>query len=89
LKWQITFSDTARKQIAKLDRQARARVISFLDQRVASNPNPRSLGEALVGSKLGEYWRYRVGDYRVICEIQDERLVILAVAIGHRREIYR
>jgi len=89
LAWQIKFSDTAKKQLAKLDPSESSRIASFLTNRVAASSNPRLLGKALSGSKLGDYWRYRVGNYRVICEILDDKLVILAVSIGHRREVYR
>jgi mRNA interferase RelE/StbE len=58
-------------------------------ERVARLENPRSIGEALTGSTLGNYWRYRVGDYRIICEIQDKKLFVFALRIGHRREVYR
>jgi mRNA interferase RelE/StbE len=51
--------------------------------------NPRSIGQALQGSKLGEFWKYRVGDYRLICKIEDNRLLILVLRVGHRREVYR
>jgi len=59
-----------------------------LYERVAALVDPRSIGEALRGSKLGEFWRYRVGDWRIICEIQDAKLVVLALRVGHRREVY-
>ena len=65
------------------------RILSFLKERVALLDDPRSIGEALKGSELGEFWKYRVGDYRLICEIQDGALKILIVRIGNRRELYR
>jgi mRNA interferase RelE/StbE len=57
--------------------------------RIANHDNPRQSGQALRGSDLGNFWRYRVGDYRIICDLQDERLVVLVIEIGHRREVYR
>jgi len=63
--------------------------LKFLSERVARVENPRSLGKPLQGSRFGEFWRYRVGDYRLICKIEDERLLVLVLRIGHRKEIYR
>jgi mRNA interferase RelE/StbE len=89
LAWTVRFTDTARRQIAKLDPQIARRVLKFLSTRLAAADNPRSLGHALKGEELGEYWRYRVGDYRILCDIRDAELVILTLCVGHRREIYR
>ena len=89
LAWLVEFEDAAVKDLAKLDKQIARRITEFLRIRVAPLDDARSLGHALTGSKLGEFWRYRVGDYRVICEIQDRVLRILVISIGHRREIYR
>jgi mRNA interferase RelE/StbE len=89
LAWRIEFEAGALKDLKKLDPPVAKRLISYLSGRVAKLDNPRSIGAALQGSKLGELWRYRVGDYRIICEIRDKELVILAVSIGHRGEIYR
>ncbi|MGK6313998.1 type II toxin-antitoxin system RelE family toxin [Neorhizobium sp. DT-125] len=87
--WTIDYNQAARKPVKKLDPTTRKRIREFLDQRLASLPDPRQLGPPLKGSELGEYWRYRVGDYRIICDIQDQRLVVLVIEIGHRREVYR
>ncbi|HEY0306987.1 MAG TPA: type II toxin-antitoxin system RelE/ParE family toxin [Acidobacteriaceae bacterium] len=87
--WRIELSTEAEKQLAKLDKQTGQRIGKFLSQRVAPLDNPRSIGSALQGERYGELWRYRVGDYRIICKIYDDRLVIAAVRIGHRREVYR
>ena len=89
LAWQIKFDDAAAKDLAKLDRQVAKRIVQFLRERVAVLDDPRSIGEALKGSKLGEFWKYRVGDYRVIGCIEDGALHILVVKIGNRREVYR
>jgi len=87
--WKIEFSLEAERQLNKLDPQHAKRILKFLRDRVTNLGNPRSLGKPLQGSRLGEFWRYRVGDYRVICKIEDDRLLILVLGIGHRREVYR
>lgn len=86
--WTIEVSDIAEKQLCKLDRPIQKRLIDWLDDRINDCKNPRHFGEPLRGSMAG-LWRYRVGDFRIICEIQDQRLVVLALAIGHRREVYQ
>ena len=86
--WTIDYTDTARKQLLKLDKQTARRIVDFMDARVAPVDDPRSIGKALSGP-LGGFWRYRVGDYRVICDIQDGALRVLVVAVGNRRELYR
>ncbi len=86
--WTIDYTGTARKQLLKLDRQTARRIVDFMDARVAPADDPRSTGKALSGP-LGGFWRYRVGDCRVICDIQDGALRVLVVDIGHRREVYR
>jgi mRNA interferase RelE/StbE len=65
------------------------RVLDYLDERVATMEDPRTIGKKLVGPKLGEYWRYRVGDIRIICDITEEQMCILVIELGHRREVYR
>ncbi len=87
--WKVEFEAGALKDLKKLDRPIAQRILSFLSKRISVLKDPRSVGAALTGSNLGELWRYRVGDYRIICQIRDKQLVILAVSIGHRREIYR
>lgn len=87
--WKIELSGLALKNLAELDRQSARRILRFLSQRVAELDDPRSLGEALKGSKLGGFWKYRVGDYRIIADIQDSAVLILVVRIGNRREVYR
>lgn len=86
--WTIEYADPAKQQLRKLDRQVARRVLDFMDERVAGLEDPRSTGKALTGP-LGAFWRYRVGDCRVICDIQDGALRVLVVQVGHRREIYR
>ena len=87
--WTIEYARSARKFIQKLDPQSRTRINSFLQERLLSLHDPRQVGDSLQGTRLGSYWRYRVGDYRIICELQDHRLVVLIVDIGHRRDVYR
>jgi len=88
LAWTIKYTDTARTLLKKIDKQAARRIVDFMDERVAVMENPRSSGKALTG-QLGGLWRYRLGDYRIICDIQDEDLYVLVVKIGNRRDVYR
>jgi mRNA interferase RelE/StbE len=89
LAWTIEFTDTALRQLQKLDRSVGRRIRKFLQERVAPMEDPRSIGQALHGQRLGEFWKYRVSDYRLVTRIEDNRLLILVVRIGHRREVYR
>lgn len=86
--WMIDYTDTAKEQLRKLDKPVARRIVDFMDERIAEADNPRQTGEALTGS-LGDLWRYRVGDYRVICDIQDEVLRVLVVQVGNRGKVYR
>lgn len=85
--WTIEFSQTARRQIRRIDKAWQRRILEYLETKLASRNDPRSLGKPLRGEKYG-FWRYRVGDYRLICQIEDTRVTILVVTLGHRREIY-
>ena len=87
--WRIEYSKDAEKEIARLDLQIAQRIIRFMGSRVAKLENPRSIGQALAGSTLGDYWKYRVCDYRIIADIQDARVCVQVVRIGNRREVYR
>lgn len=87
--WRIEVSETAEKQLAKLDKPVAKRLRSFLRERLASLDDPRSIGQALRGSELGEFWKYRVGDWRLICQIQDAKILITVIRLGNRREVYR
>ena len=87
--WTIELDSTAEKEVDKLDPQIARRILRFLHGRVATLDNPRSIGEALRGSQLGEFWKYRVGDYRIIASIEDQAVRVLVVRIGHRRDVYR
>ena len=86
--WTVDYTATAKKQLRKLDGLVARRIVDFMDERVAPLADPRSTGKALTGP-LGELWRYRVGDCRVICDIQDGALRVLVAQLGNRREIYR
>lgn len=86
--WTIEYADTAKKQLRKLDKTIARRIVDFMDERVALSNDPRTMGKALRGP-LGDLWRYRVGDYRVICDIQDGLLTVLVLLVGNRREVYR
>lgn len=87
--WRIEFEDASLKELAKLDKPVARRILAFLRERVAALDDPRSVGEALKGSKLGEFWKYRVGDYRIVAHIEDGALRILVLKVGNRREVYR
>ena len=87
--WQIEFDESAKKELAKLDRQVAIRLIDFLKDRILSRRDPRSSGQPLNGSTLGEFWKYRVGDFRIIASIQDKRITVLVLRVGNRSDIYR
>ena len=87
--WRIEFDPAAERELGKLDPPIARRILAFLHERVAPLDDPRSLGEALKGSRLGEFWKYRIGDYRVIAGIEDAALRILVVRLGNRRDVYR
>jgi mRNA interferase RelE/StbE len=87
--WRIEYDAGAEKDLSNLDRQVAQRIVKFLGQRVAKLEDPRSIGAALKGSVLGDFWKYRVGDYRIVAEIQDKVLRIYVVQIGDRKEVYR
>jgi len=89
LVWTVSYTETARKQLKQLDRQAARRLVDFMDERVVGGADPSGLGQALKGPLLGTYWRYRVGDYRIICDIQDGELLVLVLEFGIRKDVYR
>ena len=89
LVWRIEIDDAAKGDLSKLDKQHARRIVSFLRERVATLEDPRTTGKALTGSKLGEFWKYRVGDYRIISRIEDSILRIFVIKIGNRRDVYR
>ena len=87
--WKVEIDSAAERDLDKLDPQMAKRILAFLHGRIAPLDDPRSIGEALKGSKLGDFWKYRVGDYRIIASIEDGALCVLVVKIGNRREVYR
>lgn len=89
MSWRIEFEERALKELKKFDRQAALRLIDFLQHRVAELQDPRSIGAALTGSELGDFWKYRVGDYRIIARIEDHVLRILVLRLGHRKDVYK
>jgi mRNA interferase RelE/StbE len=87
LAWSIEYDPEALEDLKKLDRTIQREILDYMDNRIATAENPRSFGKALRYTKFG-LWRYRVRDYRIICELRDKRLVVLVVAVGHRSTIY-
>lgn len=83
----IEYTSIAKKELKKLDRQIQIKIKNYLDE-IANLENPRSRGKALAGN-LSHLWRYRVADYRLICDIQDEKILVTVLRIGHRKEIYK
>jgi mRNA interferase RelE/StbE len=88
LSWEIKYTESALRQLKKLDKPIARKVLDFMDERIAPLADPRSSGKNLVGPKMGSYWRYRIGNVRVICDIKDSELVVLVIELGHRKEIY-
>ena len=87
--WAVEFDLDAVKDLKKLDKQVQAHILQFLRERPARLNSPSELGEALAGSKLGNYWKYHVADWRIICDLQDQRIVVRVLRVGNRREVYR
>ena len=87
--WQIELSASAEKSLARIGSEPARRVARFIDERLSAIDDPRSIGKALTGSRRGELWRYRVGDYRIVVMIEDKVVRILVVQIGHRSDIYQ
>lgn len=85
--WRINFDPGAQRELDKLDKAIRNRILKFLHRRVGKLDDPRKIGQKLQGT-LSDFWRYRVGNYRIICSFENDRLVVLVLRIGHRREIY-
>ena len=85
--WTVEITDVAERQLRKLDKPVQKRILDWLQDRIEGCKNPRHFGQPLKWDHAG-FWRYRIGAYRVICEIEDEKVAVLVIAIGHRREIY-
>jgi mRNA interferase RelE/StbE len=89
LGYRIESDSQAERELGKLDRTAASRILKFLRKRISTLDDPRSIGQALRGLESGRFWKYRVGDYSLICLIQDQRITVLVLRIGHRSDIYR
>ncbi|KAB2836728.1 MAG: type II toxin-antitoxin system RelE/ParE family toxin [Caedimonadaceae bacterium] len=85
--WQVVFIEKAEKEFSKLDKDAQRAILKYLQTKIETVENPRRFGKNLAG-KLKNLWRYRVGDYRILCSIEDDEIVVLVVSVGHRKEIY-
>ena len=85
--WQVKISDKARKDLRSLDHQIQRQILKYLDEKIATKENPRRFGKAMTGNMAG-LWRYRVQDYRIICAIQDAKLIVLALKMDHRSKVY-
>jgi mRNA interferase RelE/StbE len=85
--WAYRFDERALKELKKLDRQAQKEILAYLDERVAGKEDPRRFGKALHADLTG-LWRYRVGDYRILCQIKDGQLLVLVISVGHRKNVY-
>jgi mRNA interferase RelE/StbE len=88
LAWTLRISETAKRQLKKLDRSTAQTLLRYLNRLLLETENPRQRGKPLTADRAG-MWRYRVGDYRVVCDIQDSELVVLVLQVGHRSEVYR
>jgi mRNA interferase RelE/StbE len=88
MNWKLKYSDKARKQLRKLDATQRAIILSWRDKNIDGCDDPRAHGKGLVENHTGE-WRYRIGDFRVLCDIRDGRLVVLTLKVDHRSKVYK
>jgi mRNA interferase RelE/StbE len=87
LTWSVEWDDRARRELRKLDKPIQVEILRYLRQRVSTSDDPRRFGRSLAGDKAG-LWRYRVSPYRLVCRIEENRLVVLVLAVGHRKEVY-
>jgi len=88
VKYNVIFTERAKKQLKKLNKHISALIIGWIEKNIEDCSDPRIFGKSLIGNKTGQ-WRYRIGDYRLICEIQDKKIIILVLEVGHRRNIYK
>ena len=88
MKFKVKFTETALKELKKLDKHTASLILGWIRKNLEDCENPRAHGKALTANHSGE-WRYRVGDYRILAEIQDEEIIILVLTVGHRRDIYK
>ncbi len=86
--WQVVISNIALKTLKKMDKQTASLILGYIEKRLAGCDNPRAFGKPLVADHHGK-WRYRIGDYRLLCFIEDEKILITVIAIGHRKDIYK
>lgn len=86
--WKIEYLKSIQKEVRKIDRASQKKIREYLEVKVANMENPRDIGKALKG-EMKELWRYRIGDYRAICEIQDNTITVLVIHIGHRKNVYK
>ena len=87
MKYRVVFTEKSKKQLSKLDKSVASLIIGWIEKNIEGCENPRIHGKGLLGNKSGQ-WRYRIGDYRAICEIRDEEVIILVLEVGHRKHIY-
>jgi len=87
-RWTLIYSENAKKNLDQLDKVAKQRIVNFLNNKVIASANPRTFGKPLQG-KIRSYWSFRMSDYRIICYLEDEELIVCVVRIGHRREVYK
>lgn len=87
IEYRVTFTEKAKKEFKKLDKYTASLIIGWIEKNLEGCTNPRQHGKSLIGDKSGQ-WRYRIGDYRLICEIQDQQITILILEVGHRKNIY-
>ena len=87
--WKVEYLASVKKDVKKLDVQTRLRIKNFIEDSIATSKDLRELGRALKGEKFGEFWRYRLDDYRILCKITDNKLTIMVVKIGYRKDVYK
>ena len=87
MKYKVILSEKARKALKKPDKQTSSLIIGWIEKNLEGCENPRIHGKGLVSNRSGQ-WRYRIGDYRLICEIQDKKIIIYVLEVGHRKRIY-
>ena len=85
--WSVEWDERARRELRRLDPAVQRQILRYLRERIAGSNDPRRFGRSL-GGQLGGLWRYRVGDYRLVCEVANDRLVVLVLAVGHRKDVY-
>ena len=85
--WIVEFDDAARKELRKLDRQSQQDILRYLRERIATDEDPRRFGKSL-SRELAGLWRYRIQNYRIVCNIEDQKLTVLVIRVGHRKDVY-